>query len=166
MQYKKIMVAWLFLGLLSLTACGPKVVENSDLVSIEYAYQFEDWTTIEKWDQTFTMWNTDYNRLKDIILWAKIDDTFTWTISWQEIFKSEYNPNNILSYGYTILTEVLWIPEPIIWTEVRVDSIWVWIITNIEKDSDGYDSYIVNFNDPKTYSDIQYYIKIKDIEKL
>ena len=60
----------------------------------------------------------------------------------------------------------MWISNPEIWTEIEVDNIWNWVITNIEKDSDWYDSFVVDFNDPKTYSELSYYIKITNITKL
>ena len=58
------------------------------------------------------------------------------------------------------------VADPKIWTKVDTNSMWAWVITSIEKDSEWYDSYIVDFNDPKTYSDLLYYIKITNIEKL
>ena len=165
MQHKKIILMWILLCVSTLTACGPKVIDESDLVSIDYKYSFSDWTVIEEWSKDITIQNAD-NRIESIIMWAKLDDEFSWTANWKEIYKSEYNPNKIQTFPGIILTEVMWISDPEIWTKVEVNSIWKWVITAIEKDSDWYDSYVVEFNELKTYSDLLYYIKITNIEKL
>ena len=165
MQHKKIILLGMLLWLSTLTACGPKVIDESDLVSIDYKYTFSDWTVIEEWSKDITIWNAN-DWIESTIMWAKLDDEFSWTVNWKDHYKWEYNPNKIQSFANIILTEVMWISDPEIWTEVEVNSIWKWIITKIEKDSDGYDSYIVEFNEPKTYSDLSYYIKITNIEKL
>lgn len=168
MQHKKIIVVWwILLGLLTLPGCGPKGIDDADLVSIEYKYTYSDWTLIEEWNKDFSFWNGwDMAWVESIIEWAKVDDEFTWTKNWKEVYKSKYNPSNIQSYPDIILTEVMWISDPKIWTEVEVNSIWVWIITNIKKDKNWYNVYEIDFNDPKTYSDLSYYIKITNIEKL
>ena len=166
MQHKKIIFMSLLLWLSTLTACGPKAIDDSDLVSIDYKYAFSDWTIIEQWSKDITMWNSNDTWIENIINWAKQDEEFTWIINWKEAYKSEYNPNKVQSFPNIILTEVMWISEPQIWTEIEVDSIWNWIITSIEKDSEWYDSYVVEFNELKTYSDLSYYIKITNIEKL
>jgi hypothetical protein len=36
------------LSLLALAACGPKVIDDADLVSIDYKYTFSDGTVIEQ----------------------------------------------------------------------------------------------------------------------
>ena len=59
----------------------------------------------------------------------------------------------------------MWIENPTVWTEVEVSSIWNWVITSIDKDDDWYDEYVVDFNDPKTYSELSYLIKVANIEK-
>ena len=59
----------------------------------------------------------------------------------------------------------MWVSDPKVWTEIDVNSIWHGVITSIEKDSDWYDAYLVEFNDPKTYSDLSYSIKVTNIEK-
>jgi hypothetical protein len=81
------------------------------------------------------------------------------------LYKSEYNPSLAQSYPNIILTEVMWVEKPTIWTEVDVNSVWHGVITDIEKDSDWYDVYVVEFNDPKTYSELSYSIKVTNIEK-
>lgn len=167
MQHKKIILAWMFVWLLSLTACGPKGIDENDLVSIDYQYSFSDWTIIEQWTKEITMWSAGgIEWMESIIEWAKVDDELTWIINWKEIYKSEYNQNNVQPFVDIILTEVMGVADPKIWTEVETNSMWKWVITKIEKDSEWYDSYIVDFNDPKTYSDLLYYIKITNIEKL
>ena len=64
-----------------------------------------------------------------------------------------------------IITEVLWISDPEVWSEVYVESIWNGVITAITTDEDWYFSYTVDFNDPKTYSELSYNIKVTDLEK-
>ena len=167
MQHKKFVLFWIGLWLVILTGCWNKGIDESDLVSFEYKYSFEDWTVIEEWSKELTIWDTwNFTRIEPIILWSKQDDELKWTINGKEIYKSEYNPNKVLAYPNIILTEVMWISNPKIWTEIEVDNIWNLIITNIEKDSDWYDSFVVDFNDPKTYSELSYYIKITNITKL
>jgi len=167
MQHKKIILAWMFLCLLVLTSCGSKKIDNSDLVSLDYTISLSDWTLVEQWSKDITMGNVGgIEWMESMIEWAKVDDELTWIINWKEIYKSEYNPNNIQPFANIILTEVMNISDPKVWTKVETNSMWEWVITRIEKDSEWYDSYIVDFNDPKTYSDLSYYIKITNVEKL
>lgn len=167
MQHKKIIAALMFLWLLTLTACGWKKIDDNDLVSIDYKYAFSDWTVIEEWTKDITIGASNSTaRIDSIIMWAKKDREFNWKMNWKEIYKSEYNPNNVQPFAGIILTEVMNVSDPKVWTKVETNSMWEWVITKIEKDSDWYDSYVVDFNDPKTYSDLLYYIKVTNIEKL
>jgi hypothetical protein len=99
------------------------------------------------------------------VRWAKQDAEFNWKINWKDLYKSEYNSNLVQSYPNIILTEVMRVLDPKVWTEVDVNSIWHGVIIDIEKDSDWYNSYVVEFNDPKTYSELSYSIKVTNIEK-
>lgn len=165
-MYKRALVLWSYLSLLALAACGPKVIDDADIVSVDYKYTFDDWTVIEQWSKDFTVWSAgDLAWIEDIVRWAKVDAEFNWKINWKKLYKSEYNPNLVQSYSNIILTEVMWISDPKVWTEVDVNSIWHGVITSIEKDSDWYDAYLVEFNEPKTYSDLSYSIKVTNIEK-
>ena len=165
-MYKRALVLWSYLSLLALAACGPKVIDDADIVSVDYKYTFADWTVIEQWSKDFTVWSAgDLAWIEDIVRWAKVDAEFDWEINWKKLYKSEYNPNLVQSYSNIILTEVMWVSDPKVWTEIDVNSIWHGVITSIEKDSDWYDAYLVEFNDPKTYSDLSYSIKVTNIEK-
>jgi hypothetical protein len=42
MYKKRALVLCGYLSLLALAACGPKVIDDSDLVSIDYKYAFSD----------------------------------------------------------------------------------------------------------------------------
>ena len=166
MYKKRALVLGGYLSLLALAACGPKVIDDSDLVTIDYKYTFSDWTVVEQWTKDFTVWEAgDLAWVEELIRWAKQDAEFTWSINWREIYQSAYNQNLVQSYPNIILTEVMWIEDPVIWTEVNVNSIWNGVIMSIEKDDEWYDEYVVDFNDPKTYSELSYYIKVTDIEK-
>ena len=166
MYKRRALVLGGYLSLLALAACGPKVIDDSDLVSIDYTYSFSDWTIIEQWTKDFTVWNTEnLVWVENIVRWAKQDAEFSWLIDWREVYGSEYNPNLVQSYSNIILTEVMWVENPAVWTEVEVNSVWHGVIIGIEKDSDWYDSYVVEFNDPKTYSELSYSIKVTNIEK-
>ena len=152
--------------MLALAACWPKVIDDADLVSIDYKYTFSDWTVVEQWSKEFTVWDAwDLAWIEDIVRWAKKGEEFDWKIDGNKLYNSEYDINKVQSYPDLILTEVMWIENPTIWTEVEVNSIWNWIISSIEKDSEWYDVYVVEFNDPKTYSELSYSIKVTDIEK-
>jgi len=152
--------------MLALAACWPKIIDDADLVSIDYKYTFSDGTVVEQWNKEFTVWKAwDLAWIEDIVKWSKKGSEFNWKIEWNKLYKSEYDTNKVQSYPDLILREVMWIENPNIWTEVDVKSIWKWIITNIEKDSEWYDVYVVEFNDPKTYSELSYSIKVTDIEK-
>ena len=164
MYKKRALVLGGYLSLLALAACGPKVIDDSDLVSIDYKYTFSDWTVVEQWSKDFTVGSAwDLAWIEDLVRWAKVDDEFTWNINWEDLY--EYDPNLVQSYPNIILTEVMWVENPTIWAEVDVNSMWHGIVTNIEKDSDWYDVYVVEFNDPKTYSELSYSIKVTNIEK-
>ena len=166
MYKKRALVLGGYLSLLALAACGPKVIDDSDLVSIDYKYTLGDWTVVEQWMKDFIVWDAgNLAWIENVVRWAKQDDEFSWRIGWSDIYWSEYDSNKIQSYPNIILTEVMWVENPTIWTEVDVNSIWHGVITSIEKDSDGYDVYVVDFNDPKTYSELSYFIKVSNIEK-
>ena len=166
MYTKRALVLWGYLSLLALAACGPKVIDDSDVVSIDYKYTFKDWTIVEEWTKNFTVGNSwDLDWIENIVRGAKQDAEFNWKINWKEIYKSEYNSNKVQSFPNIILTEVMWVEKPEIWAEIDVNSIWHGVITTIEKDSDWYDAYVVDFNDPKTYSELSYSIKVINIEK-
>ena len=166
MYKKRALVLWCYLSLLALAACWPKVIDDSDIVSVDYIYSFADGSVIDQWTMDFTVWENDDSKwIESIVRWAKQDAEFEWKVSWKEIYRSEYDSNNVQSYTKTIMTMVLWIENPTVWTEVEAGSLWVWVITDIQKDSDGYDVYIVDFNDPKTYSELYYSLKVVSIEK-
>ena len=166
MYKKRALVLGGYLSLLALAACGPKVIDDSDIVSIDYKYTFSDWTIVEEWAKNFTVWDAgDLVWIEDLVRWAKQDDEFEWKINWKDVYKSEYKTNKVQSFPNVILTEVMWVENPGIWTEIDVNSVWHGVITAIEKDSDWYDAYVVEFNDPKTYSELSYSIKVTNIEK-
>ena len=113
MQHKKILLLWISLWLIILTACWHKGIDEADLVSLEYIYSFSDWTIVEEWSKELTIWDAwNFTRIEPIILWSKQDDELKWTINGKEIYKSEYNPNKVLAYPNIILTEVMWISDP------------------------------------------------------
>lgn len=166
MYKKRALVLGGYLSLLALAACGPKVIDDSDLVSIDYKYSLSDWTVVEQWSEEFTVWEAgNLNWIEDIVRWAKVDDEFNWKIDWKDLYKSEYNQDLVQLFSNVQLTQALWIENPKVWTEVTVKSIWNWVIIGIEKDEDWYDAYVVDFNDPKTYSELSYLIKVVNIEK-
>ena len=164
MYKKRALVLGGYLSLLALAACGPKVIDDSDLVSIDYKYTFADWTVVEQWTKDFIVWEAgNLTWIEDIVRWAKEDAEFDWTINWKEVY--EYNQDLVQKYPNIILTEVMWIEDPSVWTEVGVNSIWNGVIVSIEKDDEWYNEYVVDFNDPKTYSELSYSIKVVNIEK-
>jgi len=168
MYKKRALVLWGYLSLLALAACWPKVVDDADLVSVDYLYTFSDWSVVEQWSKDIVIWDAgDFSRIESIIRWAKQDEEFEWKINWNQLYGSEYNEDLVQKYPNIILTEVMWISDPVVWSEVHVDSIWEWdwIVKAIEKDEDWYDVYVVEFNDPKTYSELSYSIKVTNIEK-
>jgi len=166
MYKKRALVLGGYLSLLALAACGPKVIDDADIVSIDYKYMFSDWTVIEQWTKDFTVWSgEDSAWIENIVRWAKVDDEFSGKINWKEIYGDEYNSDLSQSYPNIILTEVMWVSEPGIWTEVDVNNIWHGVVTDIRKDSDWYDVFVVEFNEPKTYSELSYLIKVINIEK-
>ena len=166
MYKKRALVLGGYLSLLALAACGPKVIDDADIVSIDYKYTFSDWTVIEQWTKDFTVWSDEDSAwIENIVRWAKVDDEFSGKINWKEIYGDEYNSDLSQSYPNIILTEVMWVSEPGIWTEVDVNNIWHGVVTDIRKDSDWYDVFVVEFNEPKTYSELSYLIKVLNIEK-
>lgn len=166
-MYKKraLVLGW-YLSLLALAACWPKVIDDADVVSIDYTYKFSDWTVVEQWSKDFTVWDAwDSAWIEEIVRWAKLDDEFEWTIDWMDVYNDEYDSNKVQSFPNIILTEVMWVEDPQIGTEIEVNSIWHGVIMSIEKDDEWYDEYVVNFNNPKTYSELSYSIKVTNIEK-
>lgn len=166
MHKKRALVLWIYLSLLALAACGPKVIDDSDIVSIDYKYSFSDWTLIGQWNADFVMWeDSEFQRLESVIRGAKENEEFNGIISWKDLYGDDYDSDKVQSFSEVVLAEVIGVDEPKVWTKVTVSSIWEWVITEIKKDADWYDSYVVNFNNPRTYSDLSYYVKITGIEK-
>ncbi len=165
MHKKRALVLWGYLSLLALAACGPKVIDDSDLVSIDYIYTLENWNIVEQWSKEFTIWEAgELAWIEDIIRWAKEDEEFKWSIDWKDLYKSEYNSDLVQSFPRIILTEPMWVEDPQIWKEVDT-SMWHGIITSVNKDDEWYDVYVIDFNNPKTYSKLSYLIKVTNIEK-
>ena len=166
MYKKRALVLGGYLCLLALAACGPKVIDDSDLVSIDYKYTFSDWSVVEEWTKNFTIVSAwDLAWIEDLVRWAKQDDEFTWKINWKDIYKSEYDSKLSQTFPNIILTEVMWVENPKVWMEVQVNSIWNWVIVDEDVDDEWYTEYVVEFNDPKTYSELSYLIKVTNIEK-
>ena len=166
MYKKRALVLGGYLSLLALAACWPKVVDDSDLVSIDYKYALTDGTVVDQWSTVLTVWNAwDLAWIEDMVRWAKKGAEFLGEIDWKQVYQSEYDIDKIQSYPAVVVKEAMQIADPEVWTNVELNSMWHGVITSIEKSSDWYDEYVVNFNDPKTYSELSYLIKITDIEK-
>lgn len=165
MHNKKALVLCGYLWLLALAACWPKVVDDADIVTVDYKVSFADGNVIDQKTQTITIWNSDEKWLESIVMWSKIDEEFEWKINGKEIFWSLYNENLTQSYPNVILKEVLWVSNPNIWSEVFVESFGTWIIVSLDSDTEWYTVYSIDFNDPKTYSELLYSVKVTNIEK-
>ena len=165
MHKKRALVLWGYLCLLALAACGPKVVDDADVISVDYVLSFQDGTIIDEWSQDFVMWNNEYEWLQSAVLWAKVDDEFSWNIDGAEIYGYLYDADMVQTYPNLIMQEVLSVENPEIWSEVFVNSFGTWVIVDTSKDEEWYDEYAVDFNDPKTYSELSYYVKVTNIEK-
>ena len=166
MHKKRALVLWAYLCLLTLAACGPKVIDDSDLVSFDYKYTLADWTVVEEWSASLTVWeNSKYQWLESTIRWAKQDDEFNGTIAWWDLYGNAYDENLVQSYPNLIMTEVLWISDPKIWDSINVSSFGDWVIVSEWIDEEWYTYYVVDFNDLKTYSDLSYFVKITGLEK-
>lgn len=164
MHKKRALVLWAYLCLLTLAACGPKVVGDSDLVSFDYKYTLDDWTVVEEWSASLIVWeNSKYQWLESTIRWAKQGDEFNGTIAWWNLYA--YDESKIQSYPNLIMTEVYSMSDPKIWDSVHSNSFGDWVIISDGKDDEWYTYWVVDFNDPKTYSDLSYSVKITDIEK-
>jgi hypothetical protein len=136
------------------------------MVTVDYSLLLADWTVVDQGIKDITIWqDSSLNWLESIIMWAKKDDEFQWKIDWSKLYKDEHDDNKVQTYANIIITEVLWVSDPKEWSEVYVDSIWNGVITDIITDEDWYLSYTVDFNDPKTYSELSYNIKVTNLEK-
>lgn len=166
MYKKKAFVLWVYLSLLALVACGPKVIDDSDIVSIDYVYKFGNWTIIDQWSSEFVVWNNDeYQWLQSVVRWAKLGEEFSWVVNWKILYSSEYDSDKVQSYPNLVMREVLWINDPKIWDVVSVEPYGEWIVLSESEDNDWYMMYLVDFNDPKTFSDLLYSVSITNIEK-
>ena len=165
MHKKRALVLWGYLCLLALAACGPKVVDDADNVSVDYVLSFQDGSVIDEWSQTIVIWDSEYEWLQSAVLWAKVDDEFSWNIGGAKIYGYLYDANMVQTYPNLIMQEVLSVENPEIWSEVFVNSFGTWVIVDTSKDEEWYDEYTVDFNDPKTYSELSYYVKVINIEK-
>jgi len=166
MHKKRILVLWVYLSLLALAACGPKVIDDNDIVSIDYKYSYNDGRILDEWTREFVIWdNSDFLWLESIIRWAKQDDVFSGKVNGKDIYWSEYDENLVQTYSNLVITEVIWISNPSVWEKVSVNSFWEGFIVGQWEDEEWYVTYKVDFNDPKTYSDLSYSVKINSVEK-
>lgn len=166
MYKKRALVLWAYLWLIALAACGPKVIDDADVVSVEYVYSFMDSSVVERWVQHLTIGaNNKLNWMENVIMWARQDDVFTGQINWKDVYISQYDQDLTQTYTNVIMKEVFWIENPMKNVEVFVDTFGTGIIVDEVNDNEWYPSYLVDFNDPKTYSDLNYTLKIIDIEK-
>jgi FKBP-type peptidyl-prolyl cis-trans isomerase 2 len=166
MYKKRALVLGGYLSLLALAACWPKVIDDSDLVSIDYKYMFNDWTVVEQWSKDFIIWDAgDLEWIENMVRGAKKNAEFTWVMNWKEIYWSEYDFGKVQSFPQIVVSEAMWIEDPVVWTEVEVSSVWNWVIISIDESDEWYNEYVIDFNDPKTYSELSYSIKVTNIEK-
>ena len=166
MHKKRALVLWAYLSLLALAACWPKVIDESDLVLFDYTYSMEDWVIIDNWSAEFIVWDNDaFEWLEPIVRWAQKYDEFQGVINWKELYGSEYDNKLVQTYPELVITEVMWLSNPVIWDKVLTNSLGEGRILAINQDEDWYNVYVVDFNSPKTYSDLYYFVKITDIEK-
>lgn len=166
MYKKRALVLWAYLWLIALAACGPKVIDDADVVSVEYVYSFMDSSVVERWVQYLTIGaNNKLNWMENVIMWARQDDVFTGQINWKDVYISQYDQDLTQTYTNVIMKEVFWIENPMKNVEVFVDTFGTGIIVDEVNDNEWYTSYLVDFNDPKTYSDLNYTLKIVEIEK-
>lgn len=166
MYKKRALVLWAYLWLIALAACGPKVIDDADVVSVEYVYSFMDSSVVERWVRHLTIGaNEKLNWMEKVIMWARQDDVFTGQINWNDVYISQYDQDLTQTYTNVIMKEVFWIENPMKNVEVFVDTFGTGIIVDEVNDNEWYTSYLVDFNDPKTYSDLNYTLKIIDIEK-
>lgn len=156
----------MYLSLLALVACGPKVIDDADEVSVDYVYKFADWTVVDQWSEKFVVWNNaEFHWLESVVRWAKLDDKFEGVINWRELYASEYDGNMVQSYPNLVMREVFWIENPRVWDVVSIEPYGEWVILDETTDENWYMMYFVDFNDPKTFSDLSYLITITNIEK-
>lgn len=164
---KKVWVLGCYLWLLTLAACGPRVIDESDHVSLSYTLTYNN-TEVAHWETIKTIWeNSEIDKWMDgILIWAKAGDIKEWTISGFEAFPWEYNEKLKQVFPNIIVTEVLWLSEPKISDEISTSSLWTWRIVDKIKDEEWYNVFVVDFNNPMYYDEnITYHIEINNVEK-
>lgn len=166
MWKKRVLVLGAYLWLLALVACGPKIVDDSDIVSLQYTYSLGNGTVVEEWVKDLEIWKDSSTIWIDsIVLWARKNDEFEWRIDWKKLFGSSYNPDNVQYYPRIVIKEILWVSEPQIWMSMTLDWFGEWIVIWETTDDEWYPVFIVDFNDPKTYSELSYYFKVLSVKK-
>jgi len=165
-EKERILVMWCYLWLLALTACGaPVVIDDGDAVTVDCKYSFIDGTSSSASSMQVIAENEWDSWMYDVIMWAKVWDVLTWTINSMEQFPEKYDPSKTQIFPNIIMTEVLGIQNPEIWNEVYVEGFGTGFILEQNVNEEWYNEFLVDFNDPKYYSDVEYEIQIKDIEK-
>lgn len=163
---KKVRVLWCYLWLLSLAACGPRIIDDADRVSLSYSLSYNN-TEVKSWEIEKTIWDkSEFEWMDDILRWLKNGDIKDGTINWFDAFPWEYNENLKQEFPNIIITEVLWLSDPKENDEVSTSSLWTWVIVDKIKDEKGYDVFVVDFNNPMYYDEnIVYHIEINNVEK-
>lgn len=166
MNKKKVLVILFYFCLLGLVACGPKTIDDADLVSVQYYYSVADWSVVGEWVEKIEIWGeSEFSWMESFILWARKGDIFTWTLNGVDLYWGDYDKSLVQNYSSLVMKEVYWVSNPEVWMKVFVDEMWEWVIIAESKDDEWYSVYAVDFNNPKTYSELLYYVKILNVEK-
>lgn len=163
---KRCLVIIWWLCLISLAACWwSKEISNADVVSLNCKYTFIDGTTSNIDETVIIGEDTENNWISELIIGSISWSIFTWTVSADVLFPWRYDANNTQNIPNIIMTEVIWLQNPKIGDQLFVDGFWDWYVTNEIIDENWYTSYVVDFNDPKLYSDAEYEIQVMSVEK-
>ncbi len=155
---KLLILPILLIWLLILSWCNNKQISEWDNITVSYDSFLQDGKIIEEWKEiSFTVWMWQTFPIFDtIVVWMKEWETKKFTATAQEWYKIYHDNAKIQNISKTVFNKI-W-KEPKTWEIISLwDMKWLiletWPITNK-----------VDFNEPETHEDVEFKIKILEIE--
>jgi FKBP-type peptidyl-prolyl cis-trans isomerase 2 len=163
---KKILVLAFYLCLLLLVGCGaPRIIDDADVVEIDYVFSFEDGTAFTGGTTTLTIGKGDTalsTSLEQIVVGKQVEDVLQGTLAASQTFADTYNAALQQKYAASYLSAME--IEPLIGALVFFPNLGTGVVIAIDSE-EGVLQYSIDFNPRETYQPLQYEITVVKVEK-
>ena len=162
---KKILVLWTYLCLLLLVGCGaPKLIDESDEVTVDYVFSFDDGMVYDSGTSTLIVWGEEnlFKYMHEQFMGAEFGATITGTLSPEQTYWKNYDSALQQRLAEIYLTAMNITPS-FGWS-VFFPNLGTGIIINIDIE-EGVNYYTIDFNPIETYLPLHYQVIITDVVK-